>query len=1057
MSLPAFGLRGRLVLILLIAFVGLAGLIVWKSLLQREEYRHAAAERLLNDARLLAARQQAVIARGDAILNNAMLVALPADKVSPRRCAQLFAARLVTEPAFLELGAAAADGSVLCAVPPGSEPELGEHPWFQRALAARELVTSNVIDTPDPPRIMLGKALRDEADKVRAVFFLALDLRRFAQELVKSGLPAEAHVAVIDTQGTVAIRVPDNDLQGRRLPDHPLIKRLAGEKGEGIVATTDLNGVPALVAHTPLLPTGRESRYQLVLSLPTAHIETHAQRQLAATLGLALAILAACLVLVYVGSHYYLVQPLKALSRTARRFGTGNLDITGLPRSDDEFAELWRSLEQMANALQVSTVSRERLQTEMDNLKLAERRLQHNQMILGQATRVANLGIWTVELLDLDNFARNPVRWSVEMYQLFGYRPEDLPYPTAGHFLARLHPDDRQATLTIALAALAEKSPWQAEYRIVLDDGSERVLLDVGETSFDPSGRPSSMLGAVMDITQRRRAEETLRDNATKLRLTLEGASAGSYEWNVETGATSWSEELHALCGLVPEIDTASFATWRKVIHPGDLERVESIIETAVARRTGFEAEWRINSRAGTEPHWVLERARPVCDKDGRVLRYLGIIIDITRHKQAELSLESYREHLEEMVLARTAELSRAEAEQRRLNRALRLLSDCNIALVRAASERQLLEEICTLIVDSGGYLMAWFGVAEPNGGQGARLVARSGSGALDAAGPLPWADDAEKEREPASRAIRSGQVQVNQNCRGLCPWPDDAGALECQSNVAVPIFCQGVPHGALMVYAAEADAFGPEEVKLLEELATNVSFGLQTLRARSELELHRQNLEQLVAERTREIGALNVELAHRAEEAESADRAKGDFLATMSHEIRTPLNAVVGLTRLLAESLNDRRQRSYTDKIQNAAQVLSTLIDDILDFSKIEAGSLQLEQATFTLDTVLQAAATVVSGGIRGKDIEAVFDIAPGIPAALSGDALRLQQILLNLCSNAVKFTERGTIVIAVRLLAGPAGKATLQFAVRDTGIGIPPDQLGRIFEVFTQADSST
>ncbi|HLO63589.1 MAG TPA: response regulator, partial [Azonexus sp.] len=145
------------------------------------------------------------------------------------------------------------------------------------------------------------------------------------------------------------------------------------------------------------------------------------------------------------------------------------------------------------------------------------------------------------------------------------------------------------------------------------------------------------------------------------------------------------------------------------------------------------------------------------------------------------------------------------------------------------------------------------------------------------------------------------------------------------------------------------------------------------------------------------------------------------------------------------------------TDKIQNAAQVLRTLIDDILDFSKIEAGSLQLEQAPFALNPVLQAAAAVVSGGIRGKDIEAFFDIAPGIPDTLIGDSLRLQQILLNLCSNAVKFTERGTIVISVRLLAGPAGQATLQFAVRDTGIGIAPEKLGHIFKVFTQADSST
>lgn len=1059
MFTPVLGLRGRLVLILLIAFIGLSGLIVWNSLVQREEYRHEAGEHLLNDARLLAARQQAVMARGDAILNNAMLVTALRDKMGPGRCPRLFSERLTAEPAFFGLGAAAADGSVLCATPgAGNGGNLADRSWFRRALASRVMVISDVLDATGPPRIMLGKALRDDAENVRGVFFLALDLQRFEQELLKSDLPAEARVAVIDPRGTVAVRFPDLDPQlGRHLPNHPLIRRLAASaKHEGIIAAADLDGAPALLAYTPLLQAGPGAQYQLVLSLPTEGIEADAWRQLVSRLGWALAILAAILALVYMGSHYYLMQPIKALSRIARRVGTGDLAIADQPRRDDEFAELWHSLEEMANALRVGTVSRDRLQVEMDNLKQAEKRLQRSQMTLTQATHIAQLGVWSTERPDFDNFDRTPVHWSDEMYQLMDYRPEDLPQPTAGHFFARVHPEDRAATLDKAITALAEKRPWQMEYRVRLDDGSERVVMEVGEASFDPAGRPTSMLGAVMDITQQRRAEETMRDNTAKLRLALEGASAGSYEWNVETGTTSWSEELHTLCGLVPDIDTTSFATWRKVIHPYDLERVEAIIETAVARGTGFEAEWRLNPQDGAEPHWVMERARPVCEKDGRVLRYLGIIIDITKQKQAELGLKRYREHLEEMVQARTAELSRAEAEQRRLNRALRLLGDCNIALMRATSEQQLLDAICTLVVESGGYLAAWFGVAEHDQAKTIRLVAHSGKRTDYPEQGMSWTEGAGEHCEPTGLAIRSNSIQVNQNCQALHPWAGNAVRPRCLSVLALPIHNQGHIHGALTLYAAEPDAFGPEELALLEELATNVSFGLQGLHARSELELYRQNLEQLVAERTREIGQLNIELARRAEEAESANRAKSDFLATLSHEIRTPLNAVTGLTRLLADSLSDRRQRNYTDKIQNAAQVLCTLIDDILDFSKIEAGSLQLEQAPFALNAILQAAAAVVSGGIRGKDIEAFFDIAPGIPDTLIGDSLRLQQILLNLCSNAVKFTERGSIVISVRLLAGPAGQATLQFAVRDTGIGIPPDQLGHIFKVFTQADSS-
>lgn len=216
------------------------------------------------------------------------------------------------------------------------------------------------------------------------------------------------------------------------------------------------------------------------------------------------------------------------------------------------------------------------------------------------------------------------------------------------------------------------------------------------------------------------------------------------------------------------------------------------------------------------------------------------------------------------------------------------------------------------------------------------------------------------------------------------------------------------------------------------------------------ELEHYRNHLEELVDERT-------LQLAEAKQAAEAANGAKSAFLATMSHEIRTPLSAIVGLTGLLADSRLNREQRDYVNKIQLSAQTLHALIGDILDFSKIEAGGLQLEVAPFSLDTILRTTAVVLSVGTRGKAIEALFDVAPDIPDALLGDALRLQQILLNLTSNAVKFTETGEIVVSVRRLAGNAGSVVLQFSVRDTGIGISPEQQKRIFEVFTQADSST
>ena len=219
---------------------------------------------------------------------------------------------------------------------------------------------------------------------------------------------------------------------------------------------------------------------------------------------------------------------------------------------------------------------------------------------------------------------------------------------------------------------------------------------------------------------------------------------------------------------------------------------------------------------------------------------------------------------------------------------------------------------------------------------------------------------------------------------------------------------------------------------------------------AEAELAQHQTNLEQLVATRTDE-------LATAKQVSDAANHVKSEFLATMSHELRTPLNAVMGLARLLGDSPLSRRQRDYTDKIQSSAQALRTLIDDILDFSKIEADQLHLESVPFSLDAILRTTATVMGVGIAGKPIEILFQVAPDVPDEMLGDAVRLQQILLNLTDNAVKFTDKGSIVVSVRCLRQSNTQVTLQVSVHDTGIGIPAAQLASIFEGFNQATQST